>query len=552
MAMGKERLTLVSTQLSAMLSQSTNNLLKITKATADNDTLRKFVSSGGSLLRDEALKVMRETVKDSTTVLVELRDMHFSPMLKYSKDSGDLQRKLSNTLTASDASTVFSGGHVGKIYNVGSSMYCPVWIPVTDKGKTAGCLISWRLISSPASTIDQLSELIGKDAVFYIGNTDGSMWTDLVKPVKNPDVDSVQINKDFEFPDAKGQTVIAKAQPITNSSWLVLIEFSKQTIAEGAKRFLDWIIGIGLLLIAAGIIIARLMSRNITRPLEQLTNAATSISRGDYSSKVKIERNDELGKLAHAFNIMAEEIKATQSDLENKVIGRTAQLEAVNNEMEAFSYTVSHDLRAPLRGIVGFTAVLEEKYTSQLDDEAKRLTGIIKRNTLKMGTLIDDLLAFSRIGRNELVKHNIPSNEMVQEVIENLAPKLLNDKIKWDIKPLPNVTGDTNAIRQVWTNLIANAIKYSAPREQPVIEIGSLMHEGQTAFYIRDNGVGFDEQYKEKLFKVFQRLHSVSEFEGTGIGLAIVEKIVSKHGGRVWVEAKEGEGACFYFSLPVA
>ena len=552
MAMGKERLTLVSTQLSAMLSQSTNNLLKITKATADNDTLRKFVSSGGSLLRDEALKVMRETVKDSTTVLVELRDMHFSPMLKYSKDSGDLQIKLSNTLTASDASTVFSGGHVGKIYNVGSSMYCPVWIPVTDKGKTAGCLISWRLISSPASTIDQLSELIGKDAVFYIGNTDGSMWTDLVKPVKNPDVDSVQINKDFEFPDAKGQTVIAKAQPITNSSWLVLIEFSKQTIAEGAKRFLDWIIGIGLLLIAAGIIIARLMSRNITRPLEQLTNAATSISRGDYSSKVKIERNDELGKLAHAFNIMAEEIKATQSDLENKVIGRTAQLEAVNNEMEAFSYTVSHDLRAPLRGIVGFTAVLEEKYTSQLDDEAKRLTGIIKRNTLKMGTLIDDLLAFSRIGRNELVKHNIPSNEMVQEVIENLAPKLLNDKIKWDIKPLPNVTGDTNAIRQVWTNLIANAIKYSAPREQPVIEIGSLMHEGQTAFYIRDNGVGFDEQYKEKLFKVFQRLHSVSEFEGTGIGLAIVEKIVSKHGGHVWVKAKEGEGACFYFSLPVA
>jgi len=230
------------------------------------------------------------------------------------------------------------------------------------------------------------------------------------------------------------------------------------------------------------------------------------------------------------------------------VIGRTAQLEAVNNEMEAFSYTVSHDLRAPLRGIVGFTAILEEKYSSQLDDEAKRLTGIIKKNTLKMGALIDDLLAFSKIGRNELVKHNIPTNEIVREVIESLHP---GEKTKWTIAPLPDVTGDTNAIRQVWANLISNAMKYSARQEQPIIEIGSFPHEGQTAFFVKDNGVGFDEQYKDKLFKVFQRLHSMAEFEGTGIGLAIVEKIISKHGGHVWVEAKEGEGACFYFSLPV-
>ena len=228
------------------------------------------------------------------------------------------------------------------------------------------------------------------------------------------------------------------------------------------------------------------------------------------------------------------------------MVGRTAQLEAVNNEMEAFSYTVSHDLRAPLRGIVGFTAILEEKYSSQLDDEARRLTGIIKKNTLKMGTLIDDLLAFSKIGRNELVKHNIPSNDIVKEVIESLHA---NDKIKWTIAPLPDVTGDTNAIRQVWTNLISNAIKYSARKEQPTIGIGSFPHEGQTAFVVKDNGVGFDEQYKHKLFKVFQRLHSMAEFEGTGIGLAISKKIIENHGGKIWVESTLEEGSTFYFTI---
>jgi len=531
-----------------MLSQSTRNLIKTSKATADNDTIRKFVASKSTLFRDEALKMLESTIKDSTNTMIELLDAQCVPILKYSKENEALQAKLNDKLKPVESSTDLNPGIVGKIYAIDSSMYCPVFLPITDKHNTIGYLVSWRYISSPPSATEQVSQLMGKGASFYIGNTDGSLWTNLNKPVNKPTSESIEVNKDIEYTDAKGQAVIAKAQPIASSSWMVLVEFSKQTISEGADRFLKWIIVVGLLLIIVGIIIARLMSRNITRPLKQLTDAATAISKGDYSSPVKIERNDELGKLAEAFNTMAAEIHATQSDLENKVIGRTAQLEAVNNEMEAFSYTVSHDLRAPLRGIVGFTAILEEKYSSQLDDEAKRLTGIIKKNTLKMGALIDDLLAFSKIGRNELVKHNIPTNEIVREVIESLHP---GEKTKWTIAPLPDVTGDTNAIRQVWTNLISNAMKYSARQEQPIIEIGSFPHEGQTAFFVKDNGVGFDEQYKDKLFKVFQRLHSMAEFEGTGIGLAIVEKIISKHGGHVWVEAKEGEGACFYFSLPV-
>ncbi|HYF32945.1 MAG TPA: ATP-binding protein [Chitinophagaceae bacterium] len=237
--------------------------------------------------------------------------------------------------------------------------------------------------------------------------------------------------------------------------------------------------------------------------------------------------------------------------LEEKVKERTEELRKSNEELEAFSYSVSHDLRAPLRAIAGFIGILEEDYADKLDGEAQRITTIIRNNTLKMGHLIDDLLAFFRIGKKEMFKAPIKTREMVDEAIAELMEQNTNDKPpQWDIKPLPSVRGDANSIKQVWVNLISNAIKYSANAPQPRIEIGSYTKNSEVVFYVKDNGVGFDEKYSNKLFKVFQRLHSSNEFEGTGIGLALVEKIVAKHGGRVWAEGSINEGACFYFSLP--
>lgn len=235
--------------------------------------------------------------------------------------------------------------------------------------------------------------------------------------------------------------------------------------------------------------------------------------------------------------------------LELKVAERTSQLESVNKELEAFSYSVSHDLRAPLRGIVGFTEMLEEKYTQKLDTEANRITSIIKSNTLKMGVLIDDLLAFSRMSRQEIVKANIPTATLVNEIVREVDAQ--PGHITWKIHSLPDSFGDIKTIRQVWVNLIANAKKYSSKSASPQIEIGCLAQSAvQTVFYVKDNGVGFDSKYKMKLFKVFQRLHGNDEFEGTGVGLAIVHKIISKHGGKVWAEAEKNEGAVFYFTLP--
>lgn len=225
------------------------------------------------------------------------------------------------------------------------------------------------------------------------------------------------------------------------------------------------------------------------------------------------------------------------------------QLQQSNAELEAFTYSVSHDLRAPLRGIIGFTAILEEEYSSRLDDEARRLTAVIKGNAIKMGTLIDDLLNFSRLGRHEINKTTVSVDAMVKEVIREQGMHDKSKNVNWVLHSLPDTIGDINTIRQVWINLIDNAVKYSRNNPAPVVEIGIAQKDGQPVYYVRDNGVGFDQQYSNKLFKVFQRLHSPQEFEGTGVGLALVEKIISKHGGRIWAEAELNKGATFYFTF---
>jgi len=318
---------------------------------------------------------------------------------------------------------------------------------------------------------------------------------------------------------------------------------------------------VAILVIFLSFILAYLLSmilqKSISKPILTLSETAKVISnQKDYSVRAVKSGNDEVGGLTNAFNNMLEEIEKQNKtlsefnkNLEQKVSDRTEQLETVNKELESFSYSISHDLRAPLRGVVGFAAILEEDYGNKLDDEGKRIISVIKNNTLKMGRLIDDLLTFSRMSRQDIMRTNIATNKMVRDVIEDLVPGDKKPAIHWDIQNLPDLKGDINAIRQVWVNLISNAVKYSATKKQPQIEIGSFKSNGQTVLYIKDNGVGFDEKYKNKLFQVFQRLHSEQDFEGTGIGLAIIKKIISKHGGHVWAEGEKDKGACFSFSL---
>lgn len=244
-----------------------------------------------------------------------------------------------------------------------------------------------------------------------------------------------------------------------------------------------------------------------------------------------------------------EEIKLFNQKLEQMVLDRTKELEMVNKELESFSYSVSHDLRAPLRAIHGYVNIFAEEYADKFDDEARRLTSIIMNNTQKMGRLIDDLLSFSQLGRKELIKTQTSMTQMVNSICEEQRRMENGRVIEFKIHELPFAYVDTVTIRQVWVNLISNAVKYTRHKEKAIIEIGADEKDDQQIYFIKDNGAGFDMLYYDKLFGVFQRLHSQKEFEGTGVGLAIVQRIVIRHGGMVWADATPNEGATFYFSL---
>ena len=267
----------------------------------------------------------------------------------------------------------------------------------------------------------------------------------------------------------------------------------------------------------------------------------------------KIGLRDSAGRPQYLLGISDDITEAKRTEEAIRTLNaslqiRANQLEAANKELESFSYSVSHDLRAPLRAIDGFTKIFDEDYGDQIDDEGRRLLKIIRENSQRMGLLIDDLLAFSRLGRQPLSTEQTDMKSLAIEALRQVHAAGLGKNASTVINDLPAANVDPPLLKQVWINLLSNALKYSSTRESPQIEVGFLTT--QNAYFVKDNGVGFDMRYYDKLFGVFQRLHRIDEFSGTGVGLAIVHRLITRHGGRVWAEAELDRGATFFFSVP--
>ena len=325
------------------------------------------------------------------------------------------------------------------------------------------------------------------------------------------------------------------------------IEFSNaQLLALHAQvRNRSIFLGVtGMLVIA---IIAISVGRLLTRRLDKVTQAAYRFSHGNKTDiKINMTGNDEIVNLAHTFDQMVEDKLNNEANLEKQVQERTAALQESNKELEAFSYSVSHDLRAPLRAIDGFSQLLLDDYDERLDDDGKNYLQRIRVASQSMGRLIDDLLVLSRVGRHELQPSKTDLSKQAHKILDQLKELSPHRSVEVSIEPGIVVQGDEKLLQLVMENLIGNAWKYTSKTENGVIEVGSM---NSNTVYVRDNGAGFDMNYVDKLFRPFHRLHGPDEFEGTGVGLATVSRIIGKHGGKVWCEGKVNHGATFYFKL---
>ena len=310
-------------------------------------------------------------------------------------------------------------------------------------------------------------------------------------------------------------------------------------------------IGGGLLSVMA-LLLATCLGRRFAALFAALAATAESLGRGERLPR-SILGLREAQTVADQMILAADTLRHHDDEhghLLARLNNSNERLAAANKELESFAYSVSHDLRAPLRAIDGFSHVLQEDYADKLDEEALRLIQIIRDGVMKMARLIDDILAFARTSRREMAPADIDMTGLVQTTLNDLAPAMTGRTIEMKVAPVPRTRGDREMMQRVWNNLLGNAIKFTGHKENALIEVGSYPEAENTVYFVKDNGAGFDMAYVDKLFGVFQRLHAAEDFPGTGAGLAIVKRIVGRHGGRVWAEGKVGEGAAFYFALP--
>ena len=444
-------------------------------------------------------------------------------------------------------------------------------------------LMQDRLVEQAQVRVDELQTLLNASIAAPLAQRDYATLADLLQQSRRDEgivylalLDSVSgkivvatgWDRAQPLPEAKPQVVLDAIMPSERFDLVVPIRLAGQTLGELhyglSTEFLTHARTHLLrqsLLIAGGeivlsIVLLTLLGLWLTRDLASLSEATRAVTAGDFDVRVTPRSGDEVGQLAQAFNAMAErvhsdreQLREANTELERRVRARTAQLESANRELEAFSYSVSHDLRAPLRAVDGFARALSEDYAARLDATGQDYLARVRNGAQRMSALIDDLLELSRVSRAVLKPTTVDVSAMAREIVAQLAAADPAHRVDVEIAPALTAWADPRLLHIALTNLLDNAWKYSSRSAQARIELGVDPTDTEPAFYVRDNGVGFDMQYAGKLFGAFQRLHRPEEFPGTGVGLATVQRIVHRHGGRAWAESSPGQGATFFFTL---
>ena len=395
------------------------------------------------------------------------------------------------------------------------------------------------------------SRLVGRDAAVRVGNRSGGVWSNFSGVVPPEPVDLRRAGV-TQYRTVSGEMRIGAAAHIRATPWAAWVEFPLATIVAPARLFLTQMIVVAFVFLTIAAVVISIVSARITRPLSELSSAAGAIATGDYSTRVEAQGPDEIGRLGRTFNAMAGQVQEANQRLEARVAERTARLEAANKELEAFSYSVSHDLRTPLRSIAGFSQALLEDAGDRLDPKGQDYLQRVRGAAQRMGELIDDLLHLSRVGRAELRRNRVDLSEIGHAVATELRKTHPDRRVDVDVQDGLVAMADRRLMQIVLENLLGNAWKFTANVDPARILFGSQHSGGDAVYFIRDNGAGFDMTYADKLFRPFQRLHTAADFAGTGIGLATVHRIVDRHGGRVWAEGAVGAGATVYFTLPPA
>jgi signal transduction histidine kinase len=555
---GEDRIRNAATPLADLLAQGATARVAENRRLADDPAIRRFVQSGES--PDAAMLALRTARERSLQSKIDLKAWGGTTVTRLASENVTLERS-PRPPGASSAGPEGIGPLRVENGRIVYSSSVSVPAAAGDPASGSGVVTIDRPIS-PGSGVVLVQRLIGSGAVLKFGNTAGDVWTDLTGPIAGPP--SGPLREAISFADAQGTRHLGAAVPIPGTPWQVWVEFVEGELMRPAQTLLRLMLPWTALLVLLGVVGAWVVSARTIAPLEHVAKAADAIASGDYSRRLVVTGRDEISRLASAFNVMAAHVAESQEVLEARVQARTRELNqsreelqkyatnlsAANSELEAFSYSVSHDLRAPLRGIDGFSQALIEDCGERMGEDGMDYLRRIRKAAQHMGCLLDDLLKLARVTRAELRFETIDLSAMAETTLQALSEAHKDRTVDWRVEPGLRAAGDARLMQIALTHLLENAWKFTGKRAQAQIEFGMRRDSGGAGeYFVRDNGAGFDPVYSAKLFAAFQRLHHAAEFPGTGIGLATVQRIVSRHGGQVRAEGAIEQGATFTFTL---